>query len=93
MVSKWSRPFRIKEKLTNLYKLETLDRQRIEGEFHTRRLREFRPREGTRLAREQKELEEALEREAGRELEARSNEDTAFLKTGAHGAGGLADRD
>ena len=41
----------------NSYKLETLDGQPIEGEFHTRRLRAFTPREGMELAAQQKELE------------------------------------
>ena len=93
LVSEWSRPFRIKEKIANSYRLETLDGQTIKGEFHARRLREFKPREGTRLAKEQKELEEALEKEERREIEARSDEDATFLKTGAHGTVGSADGD
>ena len=51
----WSETHRIRVKLLNSYKLETLEGQPLEGEYHTRRLREFIPREGTELAAQQKE--------------------------------------
>ena len=51
-------PHRILERLLNSYKLETLNGQPVDGEFHTRRLRKFIPREGTELAIQQKEVEE-----------------------------------
>ena len=86
LVSKWLRPFQVKERIANSYKLETLDGQEIKGEFHARRLRSFKPREGTRLAKEQREFKEALEKEE-RDSQVESDEDTAFLKTGAHGTG------
>ena len=53
----WSEPHRISEKMLNSYKLETLEGQPIDGEFHARRLRRFIPREGTELAAQQKEVE------------------------------------
>ena len=89
MISKWSRPFRVAERIVNSYRLETLDGQAIEGEFHARRLRGFQPREGTQLAREQKEFEEALVKQRDNRERSRgmSDEDAAFLKMGAHGMG------
>ena len=53
----WSEPHRVTEKMLNSYKLETLDGQQLEGEYHARRLRGFVPREGTELATQQKEWE------------------------------------
>jgi hypothetical protein len=43
--------------MLNSYKLETLNGQPLEGDFHARRLREFIPREGTELAKQQKEMD------------------------------------
>jgi hypothetical protein len=54
----WSEPHRISERLLNSYKLETLEGQPLDGEYHARRLRVFKPREGTELAAQQKEVEE-----------------------------------
>ena len=45
------------EQLLNLYTLESLDGELLKGDYNARRLREFVPREGTELAREQKEFE------------------------------------
>lgn len=53
----WSEPRRVLERLLNSYKLETLDGQPLDGEYHARRLRGFTPREGTELAMQQKEVE------------------------------------
>ena len=52
----WSEPHRIRERLLNSYKVETLEGHLLEGEYHARRLREFIPREGTELANRQKEI-------------------------------------
>ena len=54
----WSEPRRVSEQMLNSYKLETLEGQPLEGEYHTRRLRSFTLREGTELAVQQKEVEE-----------------------------------
>ena len=77
------------EKLLNSYKLKMLDGQEMEGEFHTRCLRKFSPREGTELALEQKEWETMLrmneteqgmkedeEKESERENEDKETEDS-----------------
>ena len=62
----WSEPHRVSERMLNSYKLETLDGQPLDGEYHARRLREFTPREGTELALQQKTVEtnREIEREA-----------------------------
>lgn len=54
---KWSPPHRITEQLRNSYHLETIQGEPIHGEFHTRRLRVFIPKEGTKLVNEQRERE------------------------------------
>ena len=53
----WSELRRVSERMLNSYKLEALDGQPLDGEFHVRRLREFVPREGTELASQQREVE------------------------------------
>jgi hypothetical protein len=58
LLPKWSQPHRIKLRLRNSYKLETIGGDEIEGEFNARRLRAFIPREGTRLAEEQRAFDE-----------------------------------
>jgi hypothetical protein len=63
----WSEPRRIMERMLNSYKLETLDGQPLDGEYHVRRLREFIPREGTELAEQQKEAEAGEMEEADTE--------------------------
>ena len=57
----WSEPRRVTEQMLNSYKLETLDGQPLDGEYHARRLREFIPREGTELAAQQKEVKARIE--------------------------------
>ena len=47
----------------NFYKLETLDGARLEGEYSTRRLREFVLCEGTELAEAQKVYMEKVKKE------------------------------
>ena len=76
----WSKPCRVKERILNSYKLETLNGQSIDGEYHARRLREFIPREGTELATQQKEfkagrVEEVEEARAKENLEQEGEED------------------
>ena len=87
----WSEPHRIAERLPNSYKLETLDGQLLDGEYHARRLREFVPREGTELATRQKEFEAKRVEEAGEEAGADTiddgNEDILGGGTGNEGAG------
>ena len=69
----WSEPHRVSERMLNSYKLETLDGQPLEGEYHARRLRRSTPREGTELAAQQMEVEAGetgeMVRETERELE------------------------
>ena len=58
LLPKWSPPQRVVSRLTNSYVLETLQGERLPGTFSARRLRRFIPKEGTRLAEEQKRIEE-----------------------------------
>ena len=57
MTPMWSEPRRVVERLLNSYTLESLNGQPLDGEYHIRRLREFKPREGTELATQQEEVE------------------------------------
>jgi hypothetical protein len=52
----WSEPRRVAERILNSYKLETLDGEPLDGEYHARRIREFIPREGTELEAQQREF-------------------------------------
>ena len=52
--------------MLNSYKLETLAGDPIPGSFSARRLRGFSPKEGTKLAEQQKEIEEQYAKEEGR---------------------------
>ena len=63
----WSGPYRIRERLLNSYKLEELDGTPKPGEYSARRLRIFIPREGTDLAKEQRDVEERIAREDSEE--------------------------
>jgi hypothetical protein len=58
LLPKWSTPCRVMERLCNSYRLENLDGVPIPGEFHARCLRAFIPKEGTKLAEEQRQREE-----------------------------------
>jgi hypothetical protein len=71
LIPMWSEPRRVLERLLNSYKLETLEGQPLDGEYHARRLRGFTPWEGTELATQQKEVEAriVLEAEGGLNLE------------------------
>ena len=70
LIPMWSEPRRVLERLLNSYKLETLDGQPLDGEYHARRLRRFTPREGTELATQQKEVEAGMLGEIDLEIEA-----------------------
>ncbi|KAG5633258.1 hypothetical protein H0H81_009362, partial [Sphagnurus paluster] len=58
LLPKWSQPYRVTSRNLNSYKLETTDGAAINGDFSARRLRQFIPREGTKLAEDQKAVEE-----------------------------------
>jgi hypothetical protein len=60
---RWSHPRRVVERLSNSYRLETLDGALLDGEFSARRLREFTPRDGTELAEQQKEFMKKVQEE------------------------------
>ena len=63
ILPKWSPPYRVVTRDLNSYSLETLIGAPIKGRFSARRLRRFLPREGTELARAQKEVEERCRKE------------------------------
>jgi hypothetical protein len=58
LLPKWSTPHRVASRILNSYTLETLSGEPLPGSFSTRRLWRFIPREGTKLAEEQKLREE-----------------------------------
>ena len=58
LLPKWSTPQRVVSRHLNSYVLETLTGDPIPGTFSARRLRGFVPAEGSRLAEEQKRVEE-----------------------------------
>jgi hypothetical protein len=70
----WTGPWRVKERLLNSYTLESLEGEPLKGDYNARRLREFVPREGTELAREQKDFE-ARQEEVGDTVEVGENEE------------------
>lgn len=61
LLPKWSPPQRVTNRNLNSYTLERLDGTPIAGQFSARRLREFIPKEGTKLAEEQAEVEQRWE--------------------------------
>ena len=63
LLPKWSPPHRVVARTLNSYTLETLAGIPIKGHFSARHLRRFWPREGTELARVQKEVEEKCRKE------------------------------
>jgi hypothetical protein len=79
LIPMWSEPRRVLERLLNSYKLETLDGQPLDGEFHARRLRKFTPREGTELATQQKEFEAELITETDSEQESDPDDETTSV--------------
>ena len=86
LLPKWSTPQRIVSRHLNSYVLESLNGDPIPGTFSARRLRRFLPREGTRLAEEQKLVkercareEEAERREEAEEIEGEREDSTNTL--------------
>ncbi|KAF8234190.1 hypothetical protein L208DRAFT_1263156 [Tricholoma matsutake] len=75
----WSAPQWVVGHNVNLYKLETLDGARLEGEYSARRLREFVPREGTELAEAQKIFMERTRKEEEKRRQ-KETEDVARLR-------------
>ena len=57
LLPKWSPPQRVTQRNLNSYTLEKLDGAPIAGQFSARRLREFVPKEGTKLAQDQAEID------------------------------------
>ena len=58
LLPKWSTPHRVVSRHLNSYVLETLNGNQLPSSFSARRLRRFIPKEGTKLAEEQKVLED-----------------------------------
>ena len=92
LLPKWSNPQHIASKSGNSYSLETLKGDPIQGMFSTRRLRRFVPQEGTRLAEEQKQVEErcteeerARKAEEAARIELERKTDTQNQNTGLEG--------
>ena len=73
----WSEPHRVMEIILNSYKLEPLDGQLLEGEYHVRQLQELIPRDGTELVAQQKEADAKRAEEAATEIEEDPEEDEA----------------
>ena len=71
LLPKWSTPQRVTSRHLNSYVLETLSGNQLPGSFSARRLRRFIPKEGTKLAEEQRLIEERAtedeQEEAGEE--------------------------
>lgn len=67
LLPKWSIPQQITSRKLNLYMLETLKGDPIAGTFSAHQLWRFTPREGTKLAEEQKAVEECCTKEAEEE--------------------------
>ena len=65
----WSELHRIVEQLLNSYKLEMLQGQPPDGEYHVQRIQKFIPGEGTELAAQQKEIETKRKEEDSRKEE------------------------
>jgi transposase InsO family protein len=63
LLPKWSTPQRVVSRHLNSYRLENLNGDPLPGSFSARRLRRFFPKEGTRLADEQKLIEERITRD------------------------------
>ncbi|VDC04527.1 unnamed protein product, partial [Peniophora sp. CBMAI 1063] len=101
MLPKWSAARRVVSRHVNSYRLATASGVPLEGLFSARRLRRFVPRQGTRLAAQQKKFAEQVEREeerkpvwleAARTAAARSalssrDEDAAHISGGHMGRG------
>jgi hypothetical protein len=62
------------ERIRNSYCLETTNGEPLSGEFHARQLRAFHPREGTKLAEEQKRRESEPQNEEDRNTNENANQ-------------------
>lgn len=74
LIPKWSQPHRVTERLRNSYRLETLRGTPLPGEYSARRLRQFIPRQGTRLQVEQDEYMKRMHNAQGEEERDEENE-------------------
>ena len=78
LLPKWSIPHRVTARQLNSYTLETTEGEPVPGHFSARRLRKFIPKEGTKLAEEQRCLELRLAEEMSEETQRRADlEDTS----------------
>lgn len=100
LAPRWSEPRRITEQLDNSYKLATLDGKAMDGEFSARRLREFVPREGTELGRNQEAFMAKVEEEntvnqqqENREVDRRREEGSDVLDKEIRRTGGLTQKE
>jgi hypothetical protein len=59
LLPKWSMPQRITTRHLNSYTLETLDGEPLAGSFSAKRLQRFIPKDGTKLAEEQRLVEQS----------------------------------
>jgi hypothetical protein len=81
LLPKWSMPHRVASRQLNSYVLESLNGNQIPGYFSARRLRRFLPKEGSKLAEEQRAIEgrgveeENVERRAGEDPKERHVEE------------------
>jgi hypothetical protein len=80
LLPKWSTPQRITTRHLNSYVLETLNGDPLPGSFSARRLRRFIPKDGTRLAEEQKQIEERCAEEEQQRKEEEAAETTEQRK-------------
>ena len=77
LLPKWSTPQRVVARHLNSYVLATLSGEQLPGSFSARRLRKFIPKEGTKLAEEQRLVEEQIadeERQANVEQQSNLND-------------------
>ena len=100
LLPKWSPPHRIVSRRLNSYTLEMLNKDLLPGSFSACRLQQFTPKEGTKLAEEQRQFMEQLIEEGRQEQEeTRDVIDEAATYTHQGDvdsntlAGGQADRD
>jgi hypothetical protein len=71
----WSIPHRITTRQLNSYTLETLAGLPLAGLYNSRRLRQFLPREGTKLAMDELARMEEVEENEQRDMEEEEEEE------------------
>jgi hypothetical protein len=69
LLPKWSVPRRVTHREVNSYRLATLEGEEISGRFSARRLWEFVPKKGTKLAAEQEEVQRRVDEEEKKKRE------------------------